>query len=676
MRFIKKRVKIGGFLLLVALLVTAATPSAQGATITATSAINSSPGSLEQAMPQAQGAQSGEPGVWTKYSGNPVFSPAQSWEGSLIWAPCVIKDGFTFKMWYAGNWPSRIGYATSSDGITWTKLITNPVLTPGNPGDWDEEAVAQPCVLKSDGGYQMWFVGAMSGWTTRRIGYATSSDGVTWTKYDGNPVLHLGAPGSWEEIEVAAPWVLYDNGTYKMWYTGQDSVGRYAIGYAISSDGINWTKYSGNPVVSGDVGTWDENGVFGSRVLFDGTVYRMWYIGKDSSGIDRIGYATSPDGINWTKYSDNPVLDLGNNGAWDDDKVNWPTVILDGGVYKMWYLGEDGEGGFNFGYATAPEMHLVYLPLVTKNYPAARVGLVVAGIVNDRSFNQTAWKGVQDAMARLGVAGRYLESYSEADYEPNINEFIRRDYDLIITVGFLLGDVTKAAAEANPDQKFTIVDYVYDPPLPNVLGQTYATDEAAFLAGYLAAGMTSTGKVATFGAIDIPPIRAFMVGYEAGVDYYNQVHGTNVEVLGTDFFIGSFDIEDGRTAAESLFDQGADIILPVAGPAGLGSAEVAQERGLMLIGVDTDWYISAPEFKETYLTSVLKRMDVTVFNAIKAVIDGTFEGGTYVGTLANDGVGIAPFHDYEGEVSEELKAELEGVKQGIIDGTIDTGWPE
>ena len=318
-----------------------------------------------------------------------------------------------------------------------------------------------------------------------------------------------------------------------------------------------------------------------------------------------------------------------------------------------------------------------------------KVGQVTdVGGIDDRSFNATAWKGVQDAMAQLGVEGKYLESQQQTDYERNIREFVDQKYDLIVTVGFLLGDATKAAAEANPQQKFAIVDYSYDPALPNVLGLTFATDEAAFLAGYLAAGMSKTGKVGTFGGIPIPPVTIFMVGFEKGVLYYNQVHGTSVQVLGwktdptaegcgTGSFTGNFEsTDDGRRFATSLMDEGADVIVPVAGPVGLGSAAACKERSTMMIGVDTDWYISAPDYKEVYLTSILKNMDVAVYDAIAAVVNGTFKGGTYVGTLKNNGVGIAPFHDFDGKVPASLKAEIEQLKADIIAGKVSTGWAD
>lgn len=300
------------------------------------------------------------------------------------------------------------------------------------------------------------------------------------------------------------------------------------------------------------------------------------------------------------------------------------------------------------------------------------------GGIDDKSFNATAWKGVEDAMKELGVEGKYLESQQQTDYEKNINAFIEDGCDLIVTVGFLLGDATKAAAEANPDQKFAIVDFAYDPTIPNVLGLTFATDQAAFLAGYAAAGATKTGKVGTFGGIQIPPVTVFMDGFALGVKYYNEKHGTNVEVLGWDvanqtgLFTGNFEsTDDGRQLGQTLMDEGADIIMPVAGPVGLGTAAAVQERGnAWIIGVDTDWTISASQFTDVIFTSVLKKMDKAVFEAAKEVIDGTFKGGVYVGTLANDGVGIPEF--LPGRISDDLKAELEQVKADIIAGKIKT----
>ena len=302
------------------------------------------------------------------------------------------------------------------------------------------------------------------------------------------------------------------------------------------------------------------------------------------------------------------------------------------------------------------------------------------GGIDDKSFNATAWKGVQDAMTQLGVDGKFLESQQQTDYEKNINAFVEEGCDIIVTVGFLLGDATAAAAQANPDTKFSIVDFAYDPTIPNVLGQVFATDQAAFLAGYAAAGMTQSGVVGTFGGIQIPPVTVFMDGFSLGVDYYNEKHGTSVEVKGWDpasqtgLFTGNFEsTDDGRRMGESLMDEGADIIMPVAGPVGLGTAAAAQERGgTYIIGVDSDWVNVNPQYAEITLTSVLKNMDVTTQNAIKSVIDGTFQGGVTVGTLENGGVGLAPFHNMDSMVSADLKAELDQVAQGVISGEIKT----
>ena len=306
-----------------------------------------------------------------------------------------------------------------------------------------------------------------------------------------------------------------------------------------------------------------------------------------------------------------------------------------------------------------------------------KVGMVTdVGGIDDKSFNATSWHGMELAEDQLGVEVAYLESQQQTDYAVNIAQFLDQEYDMIITVGFLLGEDTAAFAQQNPDTDFAIVDYAYDPVIPNVLGLTFATDEAAFLAGYAAAGMTKTGKVGTFGGIEIPPVTIFMVGFKGGVDYYNEVHGTNVEVLGMDLFVGNFEsTDDGRRAGEDLIAEGADIVMPVAGPVGLGTAAAVQENpGTMLIGVDTDWCVSAPEYCEVTLTSVLKNMDVAVLEAIRASKAGTFEGGFYVGTLANDGVGIASFNEFEDDVPADLKAELADLEGELSAGNIATGW--
>ncbi|RLC68152.1 MAG: BMP family ABC transporter substrate-binding protein, partial [Chloroflexi bacterium] len=256
-----------------------------------------------------------------------------------------------------------------------------------------------------------------------------------------------------------------------------------------------------------------------------------------------------------------------------------------------------------------------------------KAGMVTdVGGIDDKSFNATSWQGMKMAEEELGVEVAYLESQQQADYAANITQFLDQDYDMIVTVGFLLGDDTLTFAKENPDTYFAIVDYAYEEQLDNLLGLTFATDEAAFLAGYLAAGMSKTGKVGTFGGIEIPPVTIFMVGFENGVKYYNEQHGTNVEVLGMDLYVGNFEsTDDGRRAGEDLISEGADIIMPVAGPVGLGTAAAIKDNpGTMLIGVDTDWCVSAAEYCDVTLTSVMKNMHVAVRDAIKMAIEGTF----------------------------------------------------
>jgi basic membrane protein A and related proteins len=296
------------------------------------------------------------------------------------------------------------------------------------------------------------------------------------------------------------------------------------------------------------------------------------------------------------------------------------------------------------------------------------------GGVDDKSFNETAYAGLVDAADELGFDPAFLESESEADFAPNIDAFLQDDCSMIVTVGFLLGDATLAAAQANPDTDFAIVDFAYDETVDNLLGLTFSTDQAAFLAGYVAAASTETGIIGTYGGIDIPTVTIFARGLEAGVAQYNEDNGTDVQVIGTDLFTGDFDnVENGRATTEQLLDQGADIIMPVAGPVGQGTIEAIRAGGgtQKVIWVDTDGCVSVPDACDLFLTSVMKMMDVAVHDAVVSAANGDFAGGVYSGTLENGGVGIAPFHDYEADVPQEVVDRIAELTDQIIAGDIE-----
>ncbi len=348
-------------------------------------------------------------------------------------------------------------------------------------------------------------------------------------------------------------------------------------------------------------------------------------------------------------------------------------------------------------------------PVVATNTPvppaptAAAKKLIVRlvtdiGGIDDKSFNTTAYKGVQDAITKLGVDGNYLQSKQQTDYEKNIQEFLNLKADLIVTVGFLLGPGTAKMALANPTAKFAIVDYTYpdcwpgakvgvecgaEKAVPNVRGLAFQTDQAAFMAGYLAAAMSKTKKIGTFGGIQLPTVTIFMGGFQAGMEYWNAQKKDTVKLVGWDtksakgLFTGTFTEPDkGKTAAKSLLDEGADVIMPVAGLTGNGAfVAIKDAKTAYAIGVDTDQCQSVPDACSVLLTSVRKNMDNAVFDSIKSVIDGKFQGGVnYVGTLANDGVSLAPFNQLDSKVSAELKKELDQIKADLIAGKIKTGW--
>ncbi len=315
---------------------------------------------------------------------------------------------------------------------------------------------------------------------------------------------------------------------------------------------------------------------------------------------------------------------------------------------------------------------------------------LVAGDIEDGGFNQLAWEGLQRAADELGVEVRHVETHQGDDYVANISQLLDAGADGIVTVGQALTEATRQASEANPDVPFISVDIPSQ--TTSDLGLLFSTDEPAFMAGYLAAGMSDSGTVCTYGGRQIPPVLIFMVGFEAGIDYYNRQNEAAVELLGwetdvsnevggTGLFVGSFsDQEAGRRAAEELFDQGCDIIFPVAGGAGIPAAEVAQERGLTVIGVDADQTRTEPDLADVYLTSVLKRVDVAVFEAVRQIHEGGFFGldnvrSNYIGTLTNGGVDLAPFHSFEDAVPQALQAAMAEIRQQLIDEALSTAWP-
>ncbi len=335
----------------------------------------------------------------------------------------------------------------------------------------------------------------------------------------------------------------------------------------------------------------------------------------------------------------------------------------------------------------------------TSSAPAATgskiLGCMVTdtGGINDRSFNASSWAGMQAAAAaNPNITVKYLQSTQQGDYALNINTFLTEKCNIIVTVGFLMGAATEAAAKANPTQKFAIVDCSYASGCitgthePNIDQLVFNTVQDGFLGGYLAAGMSKTGKVATFGGIELPTVTIYMDGYWDGVQYYNTKHGTHVQVLGWNeqtqkgSFTGDFTNETkGQNLTDTFITEGADVIFPVAGNVGLGAAKAVQNADktagstkVLMEWVDTDGCVSAATYCPYFVTSVEKGIVAAVKASVTSVAGGTFAGGTYVGTLQNGGAVLASFHDFASKVPQALQTELTQVSQGIESGSIQT----
>ena len=304
---------------------------------------------------------------WTKDPENPVLrrdTVIDNLPNDLIAiSDCwVIKEGDTYKMWYTCggiNYPadsllrSRLCYAESFDGIIWSKYIGNPILDVSYNNGWDSLGVETASVIidisaPENERYKMWYAGQYFNSYRYDLGYAFSPDGMNWTKHP-NPVMNVGISSEWDNGFLEGPSVIKDGDVYKMWYCGYDAIvdgngtdGLANIGYATSQDGIIWTKYENNPVLSTGENAWDSVFAQDPHVIKENDMYYMWYGGNDVDSYgQKVGYAWSSDGINWTKYNDNPVLVNGTPGEWDANTASFPSILNDNGVYKMWYTGKD-----------------------------------------------------------------------------------------------------------------------------------------------------------------------------------------------------------------------------------------------------------------------------------------------------------------------------------------------
>ncbi|MBN2548751.1 MAG: BMP family ABC transporter substrate-binding protein [Anaerolineales bacterium] len=299
------------------------------------------------------------------------------------------------------------------------------------------------------------------------------------------------------------------------------------------------------------------------------------------------------------------------------------------------------------------------------------VGLVTdVGKIDDKSFNQSTWEGVQRAEKELGAKVQYIETTDAKDYDKNIATFADAKYDVIVTVGFALGEATVAAAKKYPDVKFIGVDQGQAEVTPNVAGLIFPEDQAGFLVGALAALMTKTDKIgAVLGTDAVPPVWRFGEGYRAGALYVNPSIEINIVYHNDVGFDKTFtDPEWGKTTAISMIDKGVDIIFGAGGKTGNGALLGAAEKGVYAIGVDTDQYYTVPEAAKVLLSSAMKLLTPGTFDLIKMAKEGNFPSGDYVGQA-----GYAPYHDLDSVVPADVKAKMEEIDKAIKDGSLQTG---
>ena len=333
---------------------------------------------------------------------------------------------------------------------------------------------------------------------------------------------------------------------------------------------------------------------------------------------------------------------------------------------------------------------LVVATILSACAPAAttggklKIGLVTdTGGVNDKSFNQSAWAGVQKAATEFGMDAKFIESKQPTDYEKNIDSFATEKFNIIVTVGFLMGDSTAAKAKQYPNIKFAIIDNSYFPSkgsaacaetvkdcyadggLKNVTSLMFEEDQVGFLAGVLAAGLSKSGTICSVSGMEIPPVERYVIGYQAGAKWFKP------DTKALNVYIPSFvDPAKGKETGVSMISQGCDVVFGVGGNTGNGGLLAAKEASLMAIGVDVDQYNTYPEVKDALISSAMKNVDVAVYEYVKAVVGKTDKAGAITANMNNGGVGLAPYHDWDSKISAEVKAKVKEAGDGLKAGTI------
>jgi len=360
---------------------------------------------------------------WSKSPQNLILTKANNfYEGTAIGSPSIIDEGDTLKMVYAAGGldsKGRISYAYSIDGVTWIKYNrATPVLDVSPAGNWDSHFLDTPEWIKDALGYKLYYFGdADNDPIGSAIGLATSNDGIHWQRYGTQPVLKPGNPGDWDELYIESPSVLFDGQMYYLWYSGVDSTYRVRIGVAISKDGVTWTKFTSNPVIDvGTINSWEGFSVATPTVIKRRGIFEMWYCGAsyydliDNNAIDtiRIGYATSSDGLHWTKYAYNPVMStyddpytvFESRGPWAPDVIYRPLE----NKYYMWY-----ETAYGFGLATAPDD---LLTIKEKQWAPFRFTLSPNPVTDILRIRFSAVENPQGKIQLFNILGKQIGEYA------------------------------------------------------------------------------------------------------------------------------------------------------------------------------------------------------------------------------------------------------------------------